>query len=135
MVALVKMPERMTARLTDFGAAPSHALTTPKTGAERRIFPRKDVQAEVVGNRVDHSVKARQNPRVKLTLRDLSLGGMSAISDTPVDKGEQLSVYFPPLGLQAGTIGGWDAFGRVLRCEQSGTGYRIAVEFDPLPAA
>jgi hypothetical protein len=30
---------------------------------------------------------------------------------------------------------GWDAVGRVLRCDPSGLGYRVAVEFDPLPAA
>jgi hypothetical protein len=42
-----------------------------------------------------------------------------------------VSVFFPPQGASRG----WDAYGRVIRCEPSGMGYRIAVEFDPLPAA
>jgi hypothetical protein len=99
--------------------------------AERRIFPRKEVKALVEGLRCDHSVPARQQPQLTLALRDLSLGGLSAISDTPVNPGERLAVYFPPQG----TRGGWDASGRVLRCSPSGMGYRLAVEFDALPAA
>ena len=30
---------------------------------------------------------------------------------------------------------GWDAFGRVIRCEPTSLGYRVAVEFDRMPAA
>jgi hypothetical protein len=30
---------------------------------------------------------------------------------------------------------GWDAYGRVVRCDASTFGYRVAVEFDTLPAA
>ena len=55
----------------------------------------------------------------------------SAISQTALDTGERLTVFFPPLGAQQG----WDAYGRVLRCEPGNFGYRLAVEFDPLPAA
>ena len=102
-----------------------------KTGAERRIFPRKEVHGHVEGRRLDHTIAARQNPRLSLTLRDISLGGLSALSDTVVAKGERVSVFFPP----EGTRRGWDASGRVIRCQPSGTGYRIAVEFDPIPAA
>jgi len=72
-----------------------------------------------------------RHPHLALALRDLSLGGLSAISQLPVEQGERLTVFFPPQGTQRG----WDAYGRVLRCEPSGFGYRIAVEFDPLPAA
>ena len=49
-------------------------------GAERRIFPRKEIKALVEGTRCDHSVPARQQPHLTLALRDLSLGGLSAIS-------------------------------------------------------
>ena len=99
--------------------------------AERRIFPRKEIKAVVEGVRCDHSVPALKRPQLTLALRDLSLGGLSAISDTPVNPGERLAVYFPPQG----TRGGWDASGRVVRCAPSGMGYRVAMEFDALPAA
>jgi hypothetical protein len=99
--------------------------------AERRVFPRKEIKALVEGVRCDHSVPALQQPQLTLALRDLSLGGLSAISDTPVNPGERLAVYFPPQG----TRGGWDASGRVIRCAPSGMGYRVAMEFDALPAA
>ena len=115
MVALLKMPERQ----------------TPEYWAERRIFPRKEINATVQGHRVDHTIAARQNPRLRLTLRDLSLGGLSAVADMPVAAGERLTVAFPG----GGGSHPWDAFGTVLRCEQTGTGYRLAMEFDPLPAA
>jgi hypothetical protein len=100
-------------------------------GAERRMFPRKEVHTRVEGRRIDHKIEAYQMPQLSLALRDLSLGGLSAISHTPLDRGERLSVFFPPQGAQRG----WDAYGRVVRCEPSGFGYRVAVEFDPLPAA
>jgi hypothetical protein len=102
-----------------------------KTGAERRIFPRKTVHLRIEGKRLDHTISARRQPHLSLALRDLSLGGISAISQTPLDRGERLSVFFPP----EGPTRGWDAFGRVIRCEPSGMGYRVALEFDPLPAA
>jgi len=114
MVALLKMPR-----------------VIPGSQEDRRIFPRKQVEAEVQANRCDHTIAARREPRVTLSLRDLSLGGMSAISPMPLAQGERLNVHFP----RVGTMGGWDAIGRVLRCVPSVLGYRVAVEFDPLPAA
>ncbi|MDW8261692.1 MAG: PilZ domain-containing protein [Phycisphaerales bacterium] len=98
---------------------------------ERRMFPRKEVHAWVEGFRLDNTLAALRDRRVTLALRDVSLGGLSAIASTPMEAGERLSVNFPPQGSR----GGWDAYGRVLRCEPSATGYRVAVEFDPLPAA
>ena len=80
---------------------------------------------------MDHSVIAHRFPRFTLALRDLSYGGLSAISQTPLDRGERLAVYFP----KQGNLQEWDAVGRVLRCDTSSLGYRVAVEFDPLPAA
>lgn len=115
MVALLRMP----------------AFTENEPWSERRMFPRKEFHATVQGHRMDHTIEARQQPRLMMALRDLSLGGLSAICDRPVDTGEHLSVMFPASGL----LRGWDAFGRVIRCDPSGLGYRVAVEFDPLPAA
>jgi hypothetical protein len=115
MVALLKMPNRFTAAASD----------------ERRMFPRKDVQYHVESRRRDHSAAAQQQPQLSLSLRDLSLGGLAAISDVPLQPGEKLSVFFPPSGANRG----WDAHGRVIRCNWTGNGYRIAVEFDPIPMA
>lgn len=133
MVALLRMPSRM--RLVPaepayagpgFGSAGEGA-----GGPERRMFPRKETSLTVAGRRIDHAVPARQHPLVTLALRDLSVGGLSALVDVPVSAGERLSVSFPPQGLNRG----WEAFGRVVRCQPSGAGYRIAVAFDALPAA
>jgi hypothetical protein len=98
---------------------------------EKRVFPRKEVHADIEANRTDHTIRAHREPKVTMALRDLSLGGMSAISPTPLSSGEKLTVFFPPLG----TLGGWDAVGRVIRCNPSAMGYRIAVEFDPVAMA
>jgi hypothetical protein len=68
---------------------------------------------------------------MSLALRDLSVGGLSALSDTPLAMGERVTVFFPPQG----PMRGWDAYGRVVWCSPSTFGYRIAVEFDTLPAA
>jgi hypothetical protein len=101
------------------------------TGAERRMFPRKETQARVQGKRLDHTIPARREPFLNLSLRDMSAGGLAAISQTPVESGERVSVFFPPQGIQRG----WDASGRVIRCTPSTFGYRIAVEFDPISQA
>ena len=98
---------------------------------ERRVFPRKEVRAQVEGVRLDHTLSALQRPALRLLLNDVSYGGLSALSDTPLAAGERVSVRVPSNSLS----GGWNAYGRVIRCTPSGMGYRVAVEFDPLPAA
>jgi hypothetical protein len=102
-------------------------------GAERRIFPRTEVRTFVRGRRLDHTLRALREPQLAFAMRDLSLGGLSAISPTPLDRGERISVQFP--ASSAPLRAGWEARGRVIRCEPSATGYRVAVEFDPLPTA
>jgi hypothetical protein len=99
--------------------------------ADRRMFPRKEVNAHIQGKRMDHSIDALRQSQVSLALRDLSLGGLSAVVDTPLKRGERVTVFFPPQGISRG----WDALGRVIRCEPSAMGYRLAMEFDPIPAA
>ncbi len=116
MVALLQNPQRGM-RLVD--------------NADRRIFPRRELQLRVEGRRVDNTVQAHKYPELNLQLRDLSFGGLSAITNSPLERGERVAVYFP----QMEGHGAWDARGRVLRCDPSTFGYRIAVEFDPLPAA
>ncbi|MEO6436778.1 MAG: PilZ domain-containing protein [Tepidisphaeraceae bacterium] len=109
---------------------PSMSITG--NGAERRIFPRKEVSVRIEGKRLDHSIDARQQPQLSLMLRDVSLGGLAAMTAAPLGRGERLTVFFPP----EGAARGWDAYGRVIRCDPSPAGgYRLAVAFDPLPAA
>jgi hypothetical protein len=126
MGAALKLPERLDAEET----MPMMRLVADD-GPERRVFPRKEVHARVEGRRLDHSITARQMPHLSLNLRDLSMGGLSALSQTPLEKGERIAVYFPPQGPNRG----WDACGRVIRVQESVVGYRIAVEFDALPMA
>jgi hypothetical protein len=121
MVALLKMPNR-SAAAPRANAAKQH---------ERRVFPRKEIHARIEGRRMDHSLSVYKQPTVSLAVRDLSAGGLSAISDTPLYPGERVTVFFPPQGIKRG----WDAYGRIIRCEPSALGYRVAIEFDALPAA
>ena len=99
--------------------------------SDRRVFPRTEVIGHAHGRRAGYLAQLRQWPRVDLEIRDLSLGGMSATSNVPLKKGEKLDMH---VRLQPNT-GEWDARGRVVRCEVSATGYRIAVAFDSLRAA
>ena len=146
MVALLKMPSRLTIPIHEGSPA---AASDPNH--ERRMFPRRRCEAQVHGRRLDHTLDARQQPRLSLVLQDLSLGGLAAIADRPVETGEHLTVHFPPPDplnepgrptrrlttstAPARTPGGWDAYGRVIRCQPTHNGYAIAVAFDPLPAA
>ena len=115
MVAFLKMPGNLT-------------VENPQ---DRRMFPRKEVHARVHGKRMDNTIDALRFTHVSLALRDLSVGGLSALSDIPLERGERVTVFFPPQGPSRG----WDAYGKVIRCEPSAMGYRLAMEFDPLPAA
>src|SRR5688572_13602900 len=118
MVALLKHSPQPFIRL--------HTAGLKLAGAERRMFPRQAANAHVRGKRVDHSLPALRQPALSLSLRDLSLGGFSAISETPLQRGERLTVSFPAQGVFAAggaKRAGWDASGRVIRCDASGLGY------------
>lgn len=116
MVALMREPETQAIRLRP---------------ENRRMFPRTPAQGQAQGHRLDHSLNALRRPCLRLELRDLSLGGVSAMSDQPLERGERLNVMFPQMSMRPA----WDAYGRVIRCDPSATGWRVAVAFDPLPAA
>jgi len=127
MVASLRSPLRLT---RDDYAALAY-LPAAAEDADRRMFPRKVWRASVEGRRLDHSLPARQQPQLTLDLRDLSVGGLSAITQLPLAKGERVAVYFPAQGIQRG----WNACGHVVRCEPTALGYRVALQFDPLPSA
>src|SRR4051812_43062257 len=77
MVALLKMSESV-----------GNFKLDPR---ERRVFTRKEIQTRVEGRRLDHSVPARQQPQVSLALRDLSVGGLSAVSEQALGTGERVA--------------------------------------------
>src|SRR4051794_16609321 len=104
---------------------------TEAPSTDLRMFARAEQKMVAEAHRLDHSLMAHRQPRLRLAVRDLSVNGMSAICEQPVEKGEHVGVSFPAEGGRRG----WGAYGRVVRCEPSATGYRLAVEFDPLPAA
>ena len=106
---------------------------TPDTGgAERRMFPRKEVSFRVEGRRLDHAIEARQSRTSAAAAATFRSAGLSAISTMPVGARRAGDGFLPP----EGPARGWDAYGRVIRCDPSPAGgYRLAVAFDPLPAA
>jgi len=109
------------------------ALPDIPPAAERRMFVRRDVRDRIEALRTQASATpatGRARPHLTLALRDLSVGGLSALSDLPLHLGERLAVFFPPQAARHG----WDAYGRVLRCETSAMGYRVALAFERVPA-
>jgi hypothetical protein len=140
MVALLKMPLPLTRGLSGEAqsaqSSPWSAPAKEPQWAERRTFPRKEISARIESKRLDHSLPALREPLVAMALRDLSMGGLSAISPMPLTQGERLTVSFPPQTIGDGQLrGGWDAVGRVVRCQPSVLGYRVAVEFEQRPMA
>src|SRR2546423_1755101 len=70
-------------------------------------------------------------PRDRLPARAVGYNDLPGPAHQPLKKGQ-------PGGASSPAEGGhraWGAYGRVVRCEPSAMGYRLAVEFDPLPAA
>ena len=87
---------------------------------------------------------------VELRLRSTATGKVVARSDklsfcltdvqpiAPPDPEPPVTLDLPPFECGADEQGinrGWDAYGRIVRCDPSTFGYRVAVEFDALPAA
>lgn len=105
--------------------------TLGRVHADRRIFPRRAVSLRVSGRRLDHSIEARREPFLNFEMKDVSVGGLAATSQTSLKVGERVAVFFPP----EGSSRGWDAYGRVLRVESQKQGWRVAVGFDVMPAA
>ena len=125
------------------GIAGRIGFDTPSNaaGIDRRVHPRQNVSLRVSGRRLDHSVEAMREPMLNINLCDVSVGGLKATSQTRLNVGERVAVYFPPSGGKRG----WDAYGRVVRVEPSNAlaaaeaaaraACTVAVEFDAFPAA
>lgn len=97
----------------------------------RNVFPRKAAPTPIRGRRLDHTVPARRQPAIDMTLVDLSTDGLAATTEQLLMWGERLVVQLPARnGLLA-----WTAMGRVARCEANSIGYDVSIEFERLPAA
>lgn len=96
------------------------------------LYPRHDSAPNVVdGRRLDHSLCARREPRARLAVHEYDCDHATATSDIPLLYGEHMMLRFPARAGRAP----WNAFGRVVSCEADDEGYRVTIEFDPLPAA
>lgn len=108
---------------------------------DRRRAERHELGGCVTAMRLDHNMHAYRHPLCSLRLRNLSDGGVGAISDYPLAIDERVSVYFQPHGAEQG----FEIQGHVVRCmplrggaedaELRTTGYEIGLRFDPAAAA
>jgi hypothetical protein len=108
---------------------------------DRRRCDRHDLGGCVTAVRRDHDMRIHRRPVCSLRLRNLSIGGIGAISDIPLAPDERISVYFQPHGADSG----FELVGHVVRCTpiRTGrtendlpvTGYEIGLRFDPAAAA
>ncbi len=98
---------------------------------EKRRHTRLRMRLRTEARRMDNTLIAMRNPKLSLTLRDLSEGGLSATSRSPVEVGERLLVTLPPDSpIRARRI-----YGKVIRCTPSRDGWALAIRFDLCPAA
>jgi hypothetical protein len=81
--------------------------------------------------RLDHSLAARREPRARFTVHHWDCDSATATSDLPLLFGEHVMLRFPASARRPA----WNAFGRVVACDPDADGYRVKIDFDPLPAA
>ena len=103
-------------------------------GADRRIYPRQSLSLRVRGRRMEAGEDVRSEPFLNLNVADVSVGGLRAHSQTKLNVGERVTVFFPPSGNDRGR--GWDAYGRVIRVsgDANQPGCEVAVQFDAATA-
>ena len=98
--------------------------------ADRREFPRREVSLKAEAMRIGNSIEAHQQPSLELKVSDLSEGGLAATTHTPLEPGERVAMYFPShMGQHV-----YDLYGRVIRCDDRGGSYHIALQFAALAA-
>lgn len=98
---------------------------------ERRRHERRDLRIRAEARRLDNTIHVHRNPKLALTITDISEGGLNATSRSPVEDGERLVVILPPeAGLAMRRI-----VGSVVRCSAMRDGWQLAMKFDLTPAA
>ncbi len=99
---------------------------------ERRRFRRYVVPMHVVAVRREVQSPVEKPRTVGLHVKDISKGGLCGVLGEQVSCDEELMLFIPPQGGR----GGRDVCGRVLRCDQIETHYRVGIAFsDPLGEA
>lgn len=114
----------------DFADAMPQSFRISDYRPERRRHGRRKVNATAEARRLDNTLAACREPRVRITILDVSEGGIAAMSRSPVVTGERLLVIPPPqarLPLQV--------FGVVVRCDARRDGWFLAIRFDSINAA
>jgi len=99
-------------------------------------FERRRANRHVIGGRVtalrkDVDPNSSTNRICSLQLLDISDEGIGVISQDPISTGSPISIFFPPHGAE----GGFDLFGKVVRCQRLDHGHQIGVHFDVKVAA
>ena len=131
-----ELPEGVIGRIGPGSQPVSPARSAMRlAGADRRIHPRQAMSLRVRGRRLGDVRTVRREPFLNLSVRDVSVGGLRAQSQTKLSVGERVTVFFPPHGNDHGR--GWDAFGRVVRVfsGEHEDGCEVAVAFDTQMAA
>ena len=95
---------------------------------ERRQAPRRPVSGQVTTLWQDTGSLRKI---ASLDLQDISNSGLCALSGEPVEVNSRITVFFQPHGPE----GGYDAAGRVVRCQAMAEGYEIGIRFDSQAAA
>jgi c-di-GMP-binding flagellar brake protein YcgR len=105
------------------------------SGEDRREYPRRDVHLNAEAMRLGNTINAHRNISLRLSVEDISDGGMGATADRELEPGERIAVYFPShMGQHV-----YDLYGRVIRCDRreidsEKVAYRIGLMFDALAA-
>ena len=72
-----------------------HGVFSPEVqNDERRMFVRKEVFGRVQGKRLSFRQQQDRMDQLSLALRDISAGGLSAITQTPLFAGEPVAIFF-----------------------------------------
>jgi c-di-GMP-binding flagellar brake protein YcgR len=99
---------------------------------DRRRSPRTAVSGTATLIRRSHQPDAHRHHICRLTLADISDGGLAALSAIPLEVNEEIDIQITPHG-QA-------LHGHVIRCRPArnrsqACGYEVAIQFDPAIAA
>lgn len=89
---------------------------------ERRLFVRRPAYGSING------IVTSDHQPIRVELRDWSVGGVGGYTNRMIHRGASVMLSFPPEGFNKG----FNARGKVVRCEPSATGYRIGIQFDQL---
>lgn len=111
-----------------------HALRLVKTDRhegepipfERRDTDRKSISGRVTVIEAWGEPESPQNKIASLTLKDISNGGLGAISQEPIALKTRVTVFIPPHGPERG----YDLYGQVVWCARGEEGYEVGVKLD-----